>query len=64
MSDNMTWAAGVAETGMLLRGSEYAGDSSYEDVRESLKGLTSDEYREEFVYLLKYFEAAGTLGDS
>ena len=30
MSDNMSFAAGVAELGMLLRHSEYAGSSSYD----------------------------------
>ena len=53
MSDNMSWAAGVAQTGMLLRESEYAGTSSYDEVRSRLQALTgNDEFREEFVYLI------------
>ena len=53
MSDNMSWAGGVAQAGMLLRGSEFAGDSDYETVRNRLRELTGgDEFREEFIYLL------------
>ena len=53
MSDNMSWAGGVAQAGMLLRGSEFAGDSDYETVRSRLRELTGgDEFREEFIYLL------------
>ena len=53
MSDSMSWAAGVAQVGMLLRGSEFAGDSDYDEVRSRLKELTDgDEFREEFVYLI------------
>ena len=53
MSDNMSWAGGVAQAGMLLRGSEYAGSSDWEEVRSRLRELTGgDEFREEFIYLL------------
>ena len=53
MSDNMSWAAGVAQIGMLLRESEFAGDSDYDEVRSRLQSLTiGDEFREEFVYLI------------
>ena len=53
MSDNMSWAAGVAQIGMLLRESEFAGSSDYDEVRSRLKLLTGeDEFREEFVYLI------------
>ena len=53
MSDNMSWAAGVAQAGMLLRKSEFSGDSDYETVRSRLRELTGgDEFREEFIYLL------------
>ena len=38
---------------MLLRGSEYAGSSDWEEVRSRLRELTGgDEFREEFIYLL------------
>ena len=52
MSDNMSWAAGVAQTAMLLKDSDYAGTSSYEDVKDRLKDIADDDYREEFLYLL------------
>ena len=54
MSDNMSWAAGVAQAGMLMRESEYAGTSSIREIRERLRTLaTGDDFREEFVYLLR-----------
>jgi Ca-activated chloride channel family protein len=53
MSDNMSWAAGVAQTGMLLRDSEFAGTSDYDEIHDRLAKLTNgDEFREEFVYLI------------
>ena len=52
MSDNMSWAAGVAQTAMLLKDSAYAGDSSHEAVKDRLKKIADDDYREEFLYLL------------
>ena len=57
MSDNMSWAAGVAQTGMLVRGSEYAGDSSYEGIYDRLSAITdNDPYREEFTELIRRIE--------
>ena len=51
--DNLSWAAGVAQVGMLLRGSEYAGTSDYDQVHGVLENLTQgDDFREEFVYLI------------
>lgn len=52
MSENLTWAAGVAQVGMLLKDSQYKGSSSYEAVREMLKPIASDDFREEFLYLI------------
>lgn len=52
MSDNMSWAAGVAQAGMLLSDSEYAGTSTYQDIKERLKPLASDDFRDEFIYML------------
>lgn len=52
MSDNMSWAAGTAQTAMLLKDSAYKGTSSYAAVKERLKSIASDDYREEFLYLL------------
>jgi Ca-activated chloride channel family protein len=54
MSDNLSWAAGVAQAGMLLKKSEYAGNSNMKSVlarMEQLPGANSDEYRKEFLYL-------------
>ena len=54
MSDNMSWAAGVAQAGMLMRHSEFAGTSDIESIRNRLRELTNgDDFREEFVYLLR-----------
>lgn len=55
MSENMSFAAGVAQFGMILRDSKYLGTTVKEDVIERLKGLPSvsaDEYRSELVYLM------------
>ena len=52
LSDNMSWAAGVAQTAMLLKDSEYKGTSSYKDIKDRLKGIADDDYKEEFIYLL------------
>jgi len=59
MSDNMRFAAAVAECGMLLRSSEFMGDSSYAaalHLARSSQGVTGDPYKEEFVYLLTLLE--------
>lgn len=48
------FAAAVAEFGMVLTGSDYRGDASYESVLELLKQAPlSDAYREEFFSLVK-----------
>ncbi len=53
MDDNLSWAAGVAQAGMLLKDSPYAGTTDLKEVRERLKPLAGDdEIREEFLYLL------------
>ena len=55
MSDNMRFASAVAETGMLLRDSEFKGTASYAEVLERLRGtksVTGDVYKEEFQYLV------------
>ncbi len=54
-SENIRFAAGVAEFGMLLRGSEWSGTADYESALELLRGcgsITGDVYKEELVYLL------------
>ena len=56
MSENLSWAAGVAQAGMLIRKSEYAGTSTMAGVIERLSALESvknDEYRQEFCELMK-----------
>ncbi len=58
MSDDLSWAAGVAQAGMLLKNSEYAGTTDLQDVRERLKPLAGDdELREEFLYMMNRMEA-------
>ena len=53
MDENLSWAAGVAQTGMILKDSPYAGTTDMKEVRERLKTLAGDdEIREEFLYLL------------
>ena len=56
MSENLSWAAGVAQAGMIIRKSEYAGTSTMENVLERLKSLNSvkeDAYRQEFCELME-----------
>ena len=56
------FASAVAEFGMILSGSEYKGDASYETVVELLKQAPlSDAYREEFFSLVKIAQRAAAL---
>ncbi len=57
MSDSMNWAAGTAQAGMIMKGSAYAGTSSIEDIRARLKPLSTDDFRDEFLYLLRKYKA-------
>lgn len=55
MSENMSFAAGVAQFGMILRGSEFLGSTTLEEVISRLKSLPSvetDEYKMELVYIM------------
>lgn len=55
-SDNFRFAAAVAEFGMLLRGSDFKQNSSYEQVIELAKGALGEDkegYRSEFLKLAK-----------
>ena len=64
LSDNMKFAASVAETGMLLRNSENKGIASYQDALTLARGcesVTGDPYKEEFVYLLTLLQRAEDL---
>ena len=53
-SENMTFAAAVAEFGMLLRNSRYIGDITYSNIATQLSEYDyhSDEFKDEFVYLV------------
>lgn len=58
MSENLSWAAGVAQAGMILKKSEYKGSSEIKDVVKRLDALEctrNDEYRKEFVYLFSKY---------
>jgi len=55
-SENFRFAAAVAEYAMLLRSSEYKGQSSYEQVilsARGAKGQDKDGYRAEFIKLVE-----------
>lgn len=61
LSDNMKWAAAVAECAMLLRDSEFRGSASWDSALElarSCGSVSGDPYREEFVYLLTLLQRA------
>ena len=54
MDDDTSWAAGVAQVGMLLRESDYAGTSEYDDVIARLKQcpkVMTDDFYAEFIDL-------------
>ncbi|MBR6173829.1 MAG: VWA domain-containing protein [Eubacterium sp.] len=56
MDDDTSFAAGVAEFGMLLRKSEYSGTASYQEIYDRLKSIPEimeDDFKAEFVYLVK-----------
>lgn len=55
-SDNFRFSAAVAEFGMLLRNSEFGGDTSVDSILElarSAKGDDEEGYRSEFIQLVK-----------
>ena len=54
MSDDLSWAAGVAQVGMILKDSEYKGSTELSEVTERLAKTahaSDDSYRREFLYL-------------
>ncbi len=54
-TENLRFAAAVAETAMVLRDSPYRGTASYADALALLRGCDSvlgDSYKEEFLYLV------------
>lgn len=54
MSEDLTFAAGVAEFGMLLRNSKYIGDITFGNIATQLSeyDYSSDEFKDEFIYLV------------
>ncbi|MDF7807528.1 von Willebrand factor type A domain-containing protein [Pontiellaceae bacterium B12219] len=53
---NIGFASAVAEFGMLLRGSEFKGNSSYDDIlrrAKAAKGSDDEGYRAEFIRLVE-----------
>lgn len=62
-SDNFRWSAAVAQFGLLLRNSEYKGNSSYEDaitLAKSAKGNDPNGYRHELIHLMEAMELMDT----
>lgn len=57
MSENLSFAGGVAAFGMLLKNSEYKGNASFEMVQTLLNQHKNsfDEYKEEFRYLVNRY---------
>lgn len=56
MDEDTSWAAGVAQFGMLMRDSEYAGSSTFKDIFSRLKDdsdIMDDDYKAEFLYMLR-----------
>ncbi|MBE5869989.1 MAG: DUF3520 domain-containing protein [Lachnospiraceae bacterium] len=56
MDDDMSWAAGVAQTAMLIRDSEYKGTSTYDEIYDRLKQdhrIMEDDNRAQFLAILK-----------
>ena len=52
MSDDMKWAAGVAEVAMLIKNSDHKGTSTYESALSILKSVPENDFRSEFIYLV------------
>lgn len=54
MSENMTFAAAVAEFGMLLRNSQYIGDVTYSNIATQLSeyDYSDDDFKDEFIYFV------------
>ena len=59
LSGDLSWAAGVVQAGMLMRDSEYAGTSSFDEIYNRLKEddevMDSDE-KAEFLFMLRYMK--------
>ncbi len=61
MPENLTFAAAVAEFGMVLRNSEYKGNASCDHILELLEDYDyrNDDYKTEFVYLVRTMDKRG-----
>ncbi|MBR3515196.1 MAG: von Willebrand factor type A domain-containing protein [Lachnospiraceae bacterium] len=62
MDSDTSWAAGVAQFGMLLRDSDYAGTSSYDDIIARLEQdpkIMNDDLRAEFICLVEQVKDNG-----
>ena len=61
MPENLTFAAAVAEFGMVLRNSEFKGTASCAQILELLEDYDyrSDDYKTEFVYLVRTMDKRG-----
>ena len=60
MDPDTSWAAGVAQAAMLMRGSEYAGTSSFDEIYERLKQdpeIMDDDFKSQFLFMLRAMEA-------
>ncbi|MBR6255897.1 MAG: DUF3520 domain-containing protein, partial [Lachnospiraceae bacterium] len=56
MDYDTSWAAGVAQFAMLLRGSDNAGSSSYQEIYDRLKNdpaVMTDDFKAEFLYMVQ-----------
>lgn len=56
MDTDTSWAAGVAQFGMLIKDSEYKGTSTYQSIYDRLildDSIMEDAYKAEFLYLIQ-----------
>lgn len=56
MDADTSWAAGVAQFGMLIKDSEYKGTSTYQSIYDRLildDSIMEDAYKAEFLYLIQ-----------
>ena len=59
MDYDTSWAAGVAQVGMIYRGSDFAGTSDYDDIIERLSqdpAVMTDDYKAQFLYIVGMLE--------
>ena len=56
MDEDTSWAAGVAQAGMLMRGSEHAGTSTFDSIYDRLKNdpdIMDNDYKAEFLFMIR-----------